>query len=209
MSYDTFHKIKQLDNGDFIVTTKCSNDDRKPHEWVMDYYRKTYPVLNKEQREAVFVIEGLYYGNRYYPQKFKKLEQIAIEYSNKFYSESGYRPYDKLYAVFNEERFKKECMEGNLIYNSYEEYYNKWEKDVLDTANGFIQYKNERPKEYIETVKIRLNNGYYVNKLTMNSRQISITETEKDAQIFKRTQNELDKLIKRIPKKYEPTVINL
>lgn len=209
MSYETYHKIKQLDNGDFIVTTKCSNDDRKPSEWIMDYYKKTYPMLNIEQRDAVFVIQGLYYGNVYYPKKYKMLEKLAIEYSNKMYLEKGYRPYDKTIGIFGKDSFEKQSKEGNSVYNNYEEYYNEWLSGVLDVVNGFIKYKNERPKENIITTKIKLNTGYYIKNLTVNSRKIGITEEEKDAQVFKRTQNELDKLIKRIPLKYEPILITL
>jgi hypothetical protein len=55
--------------------------------------------------------------------------------------------------------------------------------------------------------KIRLNTGDYVADLTMNSQRIKLTQDENRAQIFKRPKGEIDKLIKRIPARYEPQVL--
>ncbi len=37
MSCEIYRKIKQLENGDFLVTSKSSNTGGSPKEWVMDY----------------------------------------------------------------------------------------------------------------------------------------------------------------------------
>ena len=93
MSYDTFHKIRQLENGDFVVTTRCSSDDAPPPEWVMSYYRRMFPAYTNRQREAAFVLSGHYSGNRYYSKRFKRLERMASEYSEVVHTETGEYPY--------------------------------------------------------------------------------------------------------------------
>ena len=93
MSFTTFHKIKQLTNGDFVVTTKCSNDSAPPHEWVMDYFTKEYPNFNNRQLEATLILCGLYSGDKYYPVKFKRLQDLAHGYAKIHFEERGDYPY--------------------------------------------------------------------------------------------------------------------
>lgn len=220
MSYETFHKIRQLDNGDFLVTTKCSNDDAPPHEWTMDYYSRTFPGLNNEQREALFVLSGIYYGNVYYPEKYKRLEKIATEYSRAIFEATGDYPYGHTNCPMSLEQYKRELeymREHPSSYmseeirddpeRSYADYVLFVNDRLLKMVNSFIEYKrNYQPEPKIKA-KIQLNTGYYVSKLTANSRQIKLVEDEQDAHIFNMAQSELDKLMKRIPARLEPQII--
>lgn len=220
MSYTTFHKVNQDDNGDFLVKTKCSNDGAPPSEWVMDYYRKSFPGLNNEQKEAAFILQGLYSGNKYYPEKYKWLEKIASEYCHNVFVAEGYYPYDKIFAPMSLEQYKKEQKlfldnpekykinpEDTNINRTYAEYIIDTNNDLLKAVNGFIEYKQKQVKESKISAKIKLNNGDYVKKLTMNSRKIEIINNSIEAKIFNRTKEEINQLINRIPKYLEPEII--
>lgn len=219
MSYDTFHKIKQLENGDFLVTTKCSNDGARPHEWTMDYFRVNFPGLNNEQLEAAFILYTEYSGDHYYPEKYKRLAQLAADYGKRFYTEKGEYPAQFINAPMSRERYEKDVEEfrNNPKYASraiqgklertYAQYVIDTNRELLEAINGFIAYKREQVIEPKIKAKIRLSTGYYVSKLTANSRQIKLVEDEQDAHIFNMPRTELEKLMKRIPARLEPQII--
>lgn len=145
MSCEIYRKIKQLENGDFLVTSKSSNTGGSPKEWVMDYFRKRYPTFTKEQREAVFILYGLYYGNKYYPSRYKKLQNLAIEYSKKLYAETGRYAYSYVTDILSRNGYEADvarCIkEGKPIkYGSFEEYHKAAEDEALFVANGFLEF---------------------------------------------------------------------
>lgn len=221
MSYETYHKIKQLDNGDFLVTSKCSNDDCPPREWTMDYYRTAFPQLNNKQRKVAFVLQGLYSGNKYYPEQYKRLERFARDYCEDVYAKTGKYPYDDVvYGVpMNRKAYEREVKQimnnpsGYIPYifrenpnRSYDDYVQEINTKLLETVNDFLVYIKQRKREPIIQARIRLNNGYYVAKLAINSRNIAITPYEQEAQIFRKTQTDIAMLMSRIPKKYNPQI---
>lgn len=216
MSYETFHKIKHLENGDFLVTTKCSNDSAPPHEWIMDYYRKSFPTFNNKQREAAFILSGLYSGNVYYPERYKRLQQLANEYSRKVFENTGDYPYP-IYGGLSEvgyERDKKWYGENSIrkpehltLFSTYEEYKKSVDDSNFKAVNGFVEYVDSQEIEPKIKGKIRLSDGSWISRLATNSRRIAVCELENDAQIFKKPLSEINKLMERISKRYGAELI--
>lgn len=219
MSYEIYHRIKQLENGDFLVTSKGSNDGARPSEWTMDYFRINFPWLNSEQLEAAFILYTDYHGAHFYPEKYKRLAQLAADYGKRFYAEKGEYPACFICAPTSRERYEKDVEEyrknpkyvsrdiQGKIERTYSQYVLDTNRELLDAVNGFITYKHEQVIEPKIKAKIRLNTGYYVSKLTANSRNIKLVECEYDAHVFNIAQSELDKLMKRIPARLEPQII--
>ena len=150
MSCTTFRKIRQLDNGDFLVTTKCSNDSAPPCEWVMDYYRREFPLFNNKQREAALILSGLYSGDKFYSERYKRLQKQAIEYSKQVFESAGKYPYP-IYSGLSREAFerdKERCgsRKESVLYSTYEEYVEAVNSDNLRAVNGFIAYVDTKTK---------------------------------------------------------------
>lgn len=221
MSTETYHKIRQLDNGDFIVTTTCSSDDCPPHEWTMDYYRKSFPALSNEQRKAAFILSGLFYGNKYYPVQYKRLSKLGWKYAKAKFDETGDYPYDAVVCgvPMSRERYEQEVeqLKKNpsgyipMVFRkkperTYEDYVAETKAALLESLNGFISYVKQHKPEAPIKARIVLNDGTYVTRLTMNSRRIGITPYEQKAQVFHRPKEEIEELMKRIPGRYVPQI---
>lgn len=216
MSTETFHKIRQLDNGDFICTTTCSSDDCPPHEWTMDYFRKAYPTLSNEQRKAAFILQGLYSGDKFYPEHYKRMQKLGWEYAKAKFAETGEYPYDAVVCgvPMSRERYEREVEQlkknpsGYIpdVFRknperTYEDYAADTKAKLLEAINGFISYMEQHKPEAPIKARIRLNNGDYVAKLTMNSRRIAITPYEQKAQVFHKAKSDIKALMRRIPER--------
>lgn len=149
MSCEIFRKIKQMENGDFLVTSKSSNCGGSPKEWVMDYYRLKYPNFTNTQRKAVFILSGLYFGNKYYPESYRKLEKLGREYNQKLYEETGKLAYRYVTDYMSQEGYAKDVARviregGTIKYCSYEEYLKAAHEEAIFVVNGFIEFIKEK-----------------------------------------------------------------
>ena len=222
MSYTTFRKIRQLENGDFRVVTKCSNDSAPPHEWTMDYFTITYPQFNHRQKEAALILSGLYSGDRYYPEKYKRLQNHAWDYSSLHFNQTGKYPYPLVQPCSRDiyeretQRMKKAEEDGGYIpeywrsrtaYKNYEEYYDVAVREPFDFVNGFIAYVDSQEPIVKIKAKIKLNNNKWICKLTKNSRKISVSDYANEAKVFYMTKDEINFLLKRIPDYYNAEII--
>jgi hypothetical protein len=179
MSYETYHAIKQQPNGDFVVVSKCSNDDQPPREWVMSYYRTEFPDMTNEQRVAMFLLQGQYCGSRYYPEKWKRLDAMTTEYSKKVFEIVGVYP----------------------------------EYNAMEHINGLAQYikvKTAEPKEPKTSVIIWCSGiKEYVCAMTMKSKRVGLCSDRDSAKVFRMTQSDIDKLVKRLPAYMQAETINV
>jgi len=222
MSYTTFHKIKQLENGDFRVVTKCSNDNAPPREWVMKYYTERYPHFNHRQKEAAFILSGLYSGDKYYPEKYKRLHKLACSFSTKYYEETGIYPHPVAppcsKEVYERETGRLENAKANgeyipeywlhrPMYERYEDYYNDAAKETAFFVNGFIAFVDSQTPISRIKAKIMLLDGKWVSGLRRNSRKIVCCEDESRAQVFHKTREEIALLMKKIPERYRPKMV--
>ena len=170
MSCETYHAIKQQPNGDFIVTSHCSNVyPVRPQEWTMSYYRTHYPDFTNEQRVAAFLLESQYCGGRYIPEKWQRLDAMTTEYSKKVFEIVG------VYPTYNE----------------------------IEHINGLAEYikaKTQEPKEPKFSVIIWCSGiKEYVCAMTMKSKRVGLTIDRDGAKVFRMTQSDIDKLVKRLP----------
>jgi hypothetical protein len=169
MSYETYHAIKQQPNGDFVVTSKCSNDNCTPKEWTMSYYRTKYPEMTNEQRVAAFLLESQYCGGRYYPEKWKRLDALTTEYSKKVFEIVG------VYPEYN----AMEHINGLVQYIK------------VKTAEP----KEPKISVIIWCAGIK----EYVCAMTMKSKRVGLCSDRDGAKVFRMTQSGIDKLVKRLP----------
>jgi len=221
MSYTTYHNIRQLPNGDFLVKTKVSNDGCPPETWTMDYYRRTFPFLSKEGLQAVFLLQGRYYGNRYYPAKWKRLEKLTDAYCDQRFEETGDRAATEVFDFVSKEQYEREIQEigqyphkglhsqelQNMVSQNmtYEAAHDQWQADVTKIANDLAAYLREHAKaekvgRYIITFLTREGTPLYVaSHLTMRSTRLHPTQNAANAFVFKRTKSEIDALVARLP----------
>ena len=168
MSYETYHAIKQQPNGDFVVTSHCSNvTPIRPHQWTMTYFRTHYPDMNNGQRVAAFLLENQYYGSRYIPEKWKRLDDLTTEYGRNVFAETGHYP-------------EHATMEQHV--NGLAEY---------------IKAKSEEPKKSVIIWCSGIKE--YVCAMTMKSKRVGLCSTIDGAKVFRMTQADIEKLLKRLP----------
>lgn len=170
MSYETYHAIKQQPNGDFVVTSHCSNvTPIRPQEWTMSYYRTHCPDMSNEQRVAAFLLESQYCGGRYIPEKWKRLDAMTTEYSKKVFEIVGVYP----------------------------------EYNAMEHINGLVQYikvKTAEPKEpKISVIIWCAGIKEYVCAMTMKSKRVGLCSDRDGAKVFRMTQADIEKLMKRLP----------
>ena len=170
MSYETYHAIKQQPNGDFVVTSHCSNvTPVRPQQWTMTYYRTHCPDFTNEQRLAAFLLESQYCGGRYIPEKWKRLDALTTDYSKKVFEIVG------VYPTYNE----------------------------IEHINGLAEYikaKTQEPKEPKISVIIWCSGiKEYVCAMTMKSKRVGLCIDRDGAKVFRMTQSDIDKLVKRLP----------
>ena len=171
MSYETYHAIKQQPNGDFVVTSHCSNvHPARPQQWTMSYYRTHYPDMTNEQRVAAFLLESQYCGGRYIPEKWKRLDALAEAYSKEFYEIVG-------------------------VYPTHPE------SMTEDAINGLTAFINAQPPAEKKTRFMIFCRAYneYVSAMTMKSKRVGLTIERDGAKVFRMTQSDIDKLVKRLP----------
>lgn len=167
MSYETYHAIKQQPNGDFVVTSHCSNvHPARPQEWTMSYYRTHYPDMTNEQRVAAFLLENQYCGGRYVPEKWKRLDAMTTEYSKKVFVSTGRYP----------------------------------EYNAMEHINGLAEYiKNAVIEPKISVIIWCSGIKEYVCAMTMKSKRVGLCSDRDGAKVFRMTQADIDKLMKRLP----------
>lgn len=170
MSYETYHAIKQQPNGDFVVTSHSSNvTPIRPQEWTMTYFRTQFPDMTNDQRLAAFLLESQYCGGRYIPEKWKRLDAMTTEYSKKVFVATGRYP----------------------------------EYNAMEHINGLAEYikaKSEEPKEpKISVIIWCAGIKEYVCAMTMKSKRVGLCSDRDGAKVFRMTQADIDKLVKRLP----------
>lgn len=170
MSYETYHAIKQQPNGDFVVTSHCSNvQPARPQQWTMSYYRTHYPDFTNEQRLAAFLLESQYCGGRYIPEKWKRLDAMTTEYGRGVFASTGRYP-------------RHDTMEH------------------INGLAHYIKVKTAEPKEpKISVIIWCAGIKKYVCAMTMKSKRVGLCSTLDDAKVFRMTQADIDKLTKRLP----------
>ena len=215
MAIATYHRIRQENNGDFVVVLKMSNDGVPPQEHIMSYYREKFPKYTNEQRTAALLLDGLYSGDRYYPEKYKRLQRHAIEYSRQVFENTGERPYPIHTPIarilYERELLKAEAQGDAPHYSSYEEYGKDVNEKSLKFVNGLVEYINEqeRQREPKITARIRINGDRWVQGFKINSRRFGIVYAEQEAQVFKRTRSDLQILVDRIPEAYRAEIVTV
>ena len=181
MSYETYHAIKQQPNGDFIVTSHCSNvHPARPHTWTMEYYRTLYPDFTNEQRISAFLLESQYCGGRYLSEKWKRLDALTAAYSKQFFAEHGVYP-------------------------------TRPENMTIDAINGLTAFIKAAPHAEKKTRFMIFCEAYneYVSALTMRSKRIGFCSTRDGAKVFSMTASDRERLMKRIPAYMNAKVIEL
>ena len=81
MSYEIFTGIKYNKTTKNFDCSSYSNNvwPHKASKWSMDYYAKNYPDATENEVKALFILQGLYSGNKYAPgiKWAKQMESIA------------------------------------------------------------------------------------------------------------------------------------
>lgn len=171
MSYETYHAIKQQPNGDFVVTSHCSNvHPIHVHEWTMSYYRTQFPDATNEYRLARFLLENQYSGAVYIPEKWKRLDALTAAYDKEYFTKNGVYP---------------TCPESMTD----------------DAINGLTAFINAQPPAEKKTRFMIFCKAYneYVSAMTMKSKRFGLCSDRDGAKVFRMTQSDIDKLIKRLP----------
>ena len=227
MSHETFHAIRQHPNGDFVVTTKCSNDDAPPHEWTMEYFRHEFPDFTNEQRVASFLLMSLYGGDVFYPVRWKKMLKLAEEYNENSFKETGRYPYEFIYNPAPIESYKRsiqKIMEEPDGYipseyrdlpisdtvEAYERYFATRKQQQLDAVNGLIKHINAVPVESKTKFIIMLHDAEeYIASYRKNSRKVRVSKDRADAYIFNMTQAEADAIMRRFAQSTHAQMITI
>lgn len=181
MSYETYHAIKQQPNGDFVVTSHCSNvHPIHIHEWTMTYFRTKFPKATNEYRLARFLLESQYSGAVYVPEKWKRLDALTADYSRDYFAKHGVYP-------------------------------TRPESMTEDAINGLTAYINAQPTAEKKTRFMIFCKAYneYVSAMTMKSKRVVFCSVKEGAKVFSMTISDRERLMKRLPEHMGAEVVEL
>ena len=187
MSTTTFRKIRQLENGDFLVTTSCSNDTCEPHEWTMDWFTISYPDKDNQYKRAALLLYGLYTGDRYYPEAWQRKQKYAIEFA---------REWKERYGDNNSPYHDPQA------YSEFATVLQEKEKERIPKVFAVFHLT-----KYSDTKDPNAQKNFYVRRLTKKCRKIGVTDNIETAQVFHKSVDDLQTYLAEIPPNLEPVIL--